>query len=131
MTCEFFSISGTSTGLVVGLLVGGIIVLVILAYGYAKWKANKKDKEEKAKSPGENKAQPLTRAAKIAARNDMMVTGVVSQAAIKTGIAPQTQSEPTGRLVTGKGDNEYRHNSASSQFSNPPVSYMLYLLTRH
>lgn len=114
--------SGTSAGLVVGLLVGGIIVVCLIAYGYAKWKAYKKRKEGGgAISESTVKAQPVTRAAKIAARNDMVVTGVVSQAAIKSGVVRQAPSAPTGKLVTGEPEQyDYHHQSVSNQYSNPP-----------
>lgn len=92
-----------------------------MAYGYAKWKAFKKRKEGGV-TESKEKAQPVTRAAKIAARNDMVVTGVVSQVAIKSGIV-RAPSEPTGKLVTGEPEEyDYHHPTVSTQYSNPPVS---------
>ncbi|XP_039263123.1 uncharacterized protein LOC120339113 [Styela clava] len=112
--------SVTSTGLIVGLLVGGFIVVCILAYLYARMKMKKKQKLQ-----GKNaKNQPVSRAAKIAARNDMMVTGVVTRDAVKAGIAPQQPRKSQGKLVTGSPEgNEYRHPSSSSQNMSSPPSY--------
>lgn len=115
--------SGPNTAMVVGLVVGCIFAVVIIAYIYAKVKLKRKNKEQGKL----NSTQPVSRAAKIAAVNDMKVTGVVTPDLIKSGVVQQPHRGRKGKLVTGVPDEPAaRHSSSSSQNMSSPPSYHSY-----
>lgn len=105
--------------MIVGLLVGGIFVICIIAYVYARVKTRKRNQKE-----GNAKKQPVSRAAKIAAKNDMVVTGVVTRDMVRSGMVSVPQyPQKKGKLVTGmeEEDTNFRRSSSSSRnLSNPP-----------
>lgn len=104
--------------MIIGLLFGGILVVCIIAYAYARMKTKKKKKKE-------GKTKSLSRAAMIAARNDMATTGVITNDLIKAGVVSgSSQKKSRGKLVTAEPEvSSFRHPSASSHApSNPPVN---------